>query len=97
MYFNIGSNNFHLSVESNLRLHKSSHFFFHSVIGHEDSRHPLNQSDTKLEPIVTRSHLFSRATGSLRDFTLSEFSLFLFCLAVVLTLVLVLQYAMANC
>ena len=32
-----------------------------SVIGLENSRHPLNQSDAKLNPILTWSFAFSRA------------------------------------
>ena len=32
-----------------------------SVIGLENSRHPLNQSDAKLKPIATWSLAFSRA------------------------------------
>ena len=46
-----------------------------SVIGLENSRHPLNQSDAKLnyEPIATWSLAFSRARADrLRVFTLSS-------------------------
>ena len=37
----------------------------HSVIGSENSRHSLNQSDAKIKPISTWSPAFSRALGSL--------------------------------
>ena len=78
----------------------------HSVIGPENSRHPLNQSDAKLRPIGTWSLTFSRAWGRLHVFILSSdwflaiFTLVLidslwyllwFWLAVVTTLVLVLR------
>ena len=43
-----------------------------SVIGLENSRHPLNQSDAKLKPIATWSFAFSRACVWLRVFTLSS-------------------------
>ena len=43
-----------------------------SVIGLENSRHPLNQSDAKLKPIATWSLVFSRAWDRLRVFTLSS-------------------------
>ena len=43
-----------------------------SVIGLENSRHPLNQSDAKLKPIATWSLAFSRAWDRLRVFTLSS-------------------------
>ena len=43
-----------------------------SVIGLENSRHPLNQSDAKLKPIATWSVAFSRASGSLHVLTLSS-------------------------
>ena len=36
-----------------------------SVIGAENSRHSVNQSDAKLTPITTWSLAFSRALGSL--------------------------------
>ena len=41
-----------------------------SVIGLENSRHPLNQSDAKLKPIATWSLAFSRAWDRLGVFTL---------------------------
>ena len=44
----------------------------HSVIGPENSRHSLNQSNVKLKPIAAWSPAFSRALGSLVDFTLSS-------------------------
>ena len=44
-----------------------------SVIGLENSRHPLSQSDAKLKPIATWwSFAFSRASSRLRAFTLSS-------------------------
>ena len=43
-----------------------------SVIGLENSRHPLNQSNTKLKPFATWSLAFSRASGRLHVFTLSS-------------------------
>ena len=46
--------------------------FFRSVIGPENSRHSLNQSNAKLKPIKTWSPAFSRALGSLLDSTLSS-------------------------
>ena len=48
-----------------------------SVIGLENSRHPLNQSDAKLKPIATWSPAFSRAWGRLPVFTLSSHRLLL--------------------
>ena len=45
-----------------------------TVIGPEDSRHPLNQSDAKLKTIATWSGAFSRASSSLLVF-IFEFSL----------------------
>ena len=36
---------------------------FNTVIGLENSRHPLNQSDAKVKPIATWSLAFSRAWG----------------------------------
>ena len=45
-----------------------------TVIGPEDSRHPLNQSDAKLKTITTWSGAFSRASSSLLVF-IFEFSL----------------------
>ena len=42
-----------------------------SVIGLENSRHPLNQSDGELKPIATWSLAFSRAWDRLRVFNLS--------------------------
>ena len=44
----------------------------HSVIGLENSRHPLSQSDAKLKPIMTWSLAFSRASGRLHVFTLTR-------------------------
>ena len=41
------------------------------VIGPENSHHSLHQSDSKLKPIATWSHAFSRASGSLLVFALS--------------------------
>ena len=41
------------------------------VIGLENSHHSLHQSDSKLKPIATWSHAFSRASGSLLVFALS--------------------------
>ena len=43
-----------------------------SVIGLENSRHPLKQSDAKVKPIATWSLAFSRAWDRLRVFTLSS-------------------------
>ena len=43
-----------------------------SVIGLENSRHPLNQLDAKLKPIATWLLSFSRASGHLHVFTLSS-------------------------
>ena len=63
-----------LSVESNARL-----FWFYiirSVIGLQNLRYPLNQSDTKLKPIMTWSPTFSRVFDRLTFFlTYFEFSL----------------------
>ena len=42
------------------------------VIGLENSRHPLSQSDAKLKPIAIWSLAFSRAWGRLHAFTLSS-------------------------
>ena len=42
-----------------------------SVIGPQNSRHFLNQSDPKLKPFTTPSPAFSRALVSLLVFTLS--------------------------
>ena len=39
------------------------------VIGLKNSRHPFNQSDSKLKPIATWPLVFSRASGSLLVFT----------------------------
>ena len=44
-------------------------FALRSVIGPENSHHPLNQSDAKLKPLTTWSPSFSRALGSLIVFT----------------------------
>ena len=43
-----------------------------SVIGPEDSRQSLNQSDAKLKPITTWSPAFSRTLGDLAVYTLSS-------------------------
>ena len=43
-----------------------------SVIGLENSRHPLNQSDAKVKPIATWSLAFSRAYDRLPVFSLSS-------------------------
>ena len=64
------------------------------IIGLENSRHPLSQSDTKLKPMMTTWSLaFSRAKRRLRAFTLSShwlFVIFTFVLiSSVITLVLV--------
>ena len=71
-----------------------------SVIGLENSRHLLNQSDSKLKPIVTWSLAVSRASGSLHVFTLISHwflvILHLFLLAVVITLVLVLRHSIEK-
>ena len=48
-----------------------------SVIGLENSRHPLNQSDAKEKPISTWSLAFSCASGRLQVFTLSSYWLLL--------------------
>ena len=42
-----------MSVESNPALHSVGFALLRTVIGQENSRQPLNQSDTKLKPIVT--------------------------------------------
>ena len=41
------------------------------VIGPENSHHSVHQSNSKLKPIATWSHAFSRASGSLLVFALS--------------------------
>ena len=46
-----------------------------SVIGPEDSRQSLNQSDAKLKPITTWSPAFSRALGDLAVFPLSSLAI----------------------
>ena len=46
-----------------------------SVIGPEDSRQSLNQSDAKLKPITTWSPAFFRALGDLAVFTLSSLAI----------------------
>ena len=46
-----------------------------SVIGPEDSRQSLNQSDAKLKPITTWSPAFSRVLGDLAVFTLSSLAI----------------------
>ena len=61
-----------------------------SVIGLENSRHPLNQSDAKVKPIATWSLAFSRAWDRLRVFTLSSHWF------VVITLVLVLRHSIEK-
>ena len=55
-----------------------------SVIGLENSHHPLNQSDAKLKPIAKWLLAFSRASGQLHVFTLSSHWLL-----VILTFVLI--------
>ena len=63
-----------------------------SLIGPENSRHSLNQSDAR------RSPAFSRAFGSLLVFTLSSRSIFFFFwLAVVITIVLHLRHSVEKC
>ena len=47
-----------------------------SLIGLENSRHPLNQSDAKLKPIETWPLAFSRASGSL-EFSLAPYDTYL--------------------
>ena len=47
---------------------------YFAVIGPENSRHSLNQSDAKLKPTTTWSPAFSRALGRVVVFY-SEFSL----------------------
>ena len=44
----------------------------HSVIGLENLRHPLNQTDAKVKPIATWSLAFSRTWDQLPVFTLSS-------------------------
>ena len=46
-----------------------------SVIGPEDSRQSLSQTDAKLKPITTWSPAFSRALGDLAVFTLSSLAI----------------------
>ena len=48
------------------------HVRIRSVIGLENSCHPLNQSDAKLKAITTWSLSFSYASGRLRVSTLSS-------------------------
>ena len=71
-----------------------------SVIGLENSRHPLNQSDAKVKPIATWPLAFSRAWDRLHAFTLSShwlpLNFPLFWLAVVITLVLVLWHSIEK-
>ena len=71
-----------------------------SVIGLENSRHPLSQSDAKLKPIATWSLAFSCAPGRLHAFTLSSHWLPLIIsfvlIAVVITLVLVLRHSIEK-
>ena len=45
---------------------------YFAVIGPENSRHSLNQSDAKLKPTTTWSPAFSRALGRVVVFTLSS-------------------------
>ena len=59
-------------IYSNPGLHWFSLTFF-SVIGPENSHHPLNQSDAKLKPIATWKFAFSRALTNLLFFTLSSY------------------------
>ena len=49
------SGNFSFRVKSNVKLHL---FFFRNVIGPDNSRHPLNKQDLKLQPIGI--HIFPR-------------------------------------
>ena len=50
-----------------------------SVIGQENSRHPLSQSDAKVKPIATWLLAFSRASGPLHVLTLlSDWSVMTF-------------------
>ena len=71
-----------------------------SVIGLENLRHPLNQSDAKLKPIVTWSLAFFRASGRLHAFTLSSHWLLVMLTFVLFgccdTLVLVLQHSIEK-
>ena len=60
--------NFQASVESNPRLY----WLYFTVIGPENLRHPLNQSEAKLKPTMGWSPTFSRASGSLLVLTLSS-------------------------
>ena len=75
-----------------------------SVIGLENSRHPLNQSNAKQKPIASWSLAFSRAC--MRPVTCIYFCIVLvgncwnfplFGLTVVLNLVLVLRHSIENC
>ena len=50
-----------MSAESNPGLHSFGFALLHSVIGLENLRHPLNQSDAKLKPIASWSLAFSHA------------------------------------
>ena len=71
-----------------------------SVIGLENSHHPLNQSDAKLKPIANWLLAFSRASGQLHVFTLSSHWLLVILtfvlIAVVITLVLVLVLVLRH-
>ena len=71
------------------------------VIGPQNSRHFLNQSDLKLKPVVTWSHAFSRASGGWTAFTSSShWHLVTFpflWLVVVIVLGLVLWNSIENC
>ena len=71
----------------------------HSVIGPENSRHSLNQSDAKLKPNTTCSPAFSRAIGYLVGFEvfIGPYRYFPFIgLAVVITLVLFLWHSIEK-
>ena len=69
-----------------------------SVIGPENSRHSLNQSDAKQRTITTWSPVFSRASGSSLGFSASSpffffFAVFSFvCLGEVITSVFVVRH-----
>lgn len=54
-----------------LRLAFSRALHLSLVIGLENLRHHLNQSNSSVKPILTRSIEFSRALGSLLVFTLT--------------------------
>ena len=60
-----------MSVESNTRV-CFGFALLRSLIGSQNSRHFLNQSDAKLKPIVIWSHAFSRAWRRLDVFASSS-------------------------